>query len=191
MKIFETFLYSNVDASYWGEWGDELKKYCETISEYDGGVQVSNAGGWQSKEFNWDNPRYLNADIFQKLQTSIENCLRQAKMRENVQATFKNFWINVNPPKSYNHTHIHPGSQLSGVFYVKVPPNSGGIVFANSLEEVNPLSTFTYDQSADHMVINPTEGQTLIFNSYLPHSVDMNRSDDNRISIAFNILLSK
>ena len=191
MKIFETFLYSNIDLTYLEKWDKQLKEYCEIASQFDKGVTVSNAGGWQSQEFNWNNLKYFDMKMFENIQSSITKCLQQAKMCDNVQATFKNFWINVNPPGSYNHTHIHPGSQLSGVFYVKVPSNSGGIVFSNNLEELNPLSKFTYDQGPDHMTINPKEGQTLIFNSYLPHSVDVNKSNDTRISIAFNILLSK
>ena len=36
-----------------------------------------------------------------------------------------NMWANINYPGSYNKQHIHPNSQWSGVYYVKVPKNSG------------------------------------------------------------------
>ena len=35
-----------------------------------------------------------------------------------------NMWANINYPGSYNKQHIHPNSQWSGVYYVKVPKNS-------------------------------------------------------------------
>lgn len=190
MKIFETFLYSNVDNSYY-EWSNDLKNHCEKLSHTEIGVGISNAGGWQSGEFNWDNLNYFDGLLFEKLQNSIAKCFTQFNMRNNVNATFKNFWINVNPPGSYNYAHIHPGAQLSGIFYVKVPLNSGAIVFDNNLAQLNPLSQFMDDQGSDYHEVNPVEGQTLIFNSYVQHSVNINKSNENRISIAFNILLSK
>ena len=36
-----------------------------------------------------------------------------------------NMWANINYPGSYNKQHMHPNSQWSGVYYVKVPKNSG------------------------------------------------------------------
>ena len=38
-------------------------------------------------------------------------------------------WININGPGNYNHSHNHPGCDLSGVLWLKVPENSGNIVF--------------------------------------------------------------
>ena len=36
-----------------------------------------------------------------------------------------NMWANINPTYSYNKTHTHPNSMWSGVYYIKVPKNSG------------------------------------------------------------------
>ena len=38
-----------------------------------------------------------------------------------------NMWANINPTHSYNKTHTHPNSLWSGVYYIKVPKNSGKI----------------------------------------------------------------
>jgi ectoine hydroxylase-related dioxygenase (phytanoyl-CoA dioxygenase family) len=36
--------------------------------------------------------------------------------------------------------------------------------------------------------IEPEEGSLIIFPSYLPHSVEPNKHDEERISISFNVL---
>jgi len=187
--VFETFLNTRVDPDY-DKISDKLIKLCEELPSKESGVNYSNAGGWQSEPFNWDHPKYLGPEMFSYVQNSIIECVRDLPVKQNVGALFKNFWINVNPPGTYNTTHIHPGAQLSGIFYVKVPDNSGNIVFENTLEQHNPLSQFLYGVPTETASVTPTAGQTIIFNSHLPHSVELNMSNENRISIAFNILLS-
>lgn len=38
-------------------------------------------------------------------------------------------------------------------------------------------------------MVRVREGTLLLFPSYLEHSVDANRSDDERVSISFNLML--
>ena len=45
----------------------------------------------------------------------------------NLKPGLGNMWANINYPGSYNKQHIHPNSQWSGVYYVKVPKNSGSL----------------------------------------------------------------
>ena len=48
---------------------------------------------------------------------------------------------------------------------------------ANGITELNALTA----------KINVTEGDLLIFPAYLPHSVEENKSDEDRVIISFNI----
>ena len=43
-----------------------------------------------------------------------------------------NMWANINYPGSYNKQHIHPNSQWSGVYYVKVPEELRKIICRRS-----------------------------------------------------------
>ena len=45
--------------------------------------------------------------------------------------TLYNLWYNVNGLSSFNKPHTHPGSIVSGVYYISIPQNSGNIVFLN------------------------------------------------------------
>jgi uncharacterized protein (TIGR02466 family) len=101
-------------------------------------------------------------------------------------------WVNFNDSReSMNTEHIHEET-FSGVFYLKAPEGSGKLVLRNP--GINRLwngcnLTNTKNQFTGDMIkIEPEEGSLIIFPSYLPHSVEPNKHDEERISISFNIL---
>ena len=105
-----------------------------------------------------------------------------------------NIWCNVNKQYDYNHMHLHPYSFLSGVYYTKVPNNSGGINFVHS----NDLMQYDWPKymfdtpnwyNALSYYLEPQTGDTLIFPSWLKHEVTHNTSTEDRISYAFNFRL--
>ena len=104
-----------------------------------------------------------------------------------------NFWCNINYKNNYNLSHIHPKTYFSGVYYLKVPKNSGQIVFNNSnifLRMHPELETACNNPNFNVCrEVNPKEDLLLMFPSYLVHEVEKNNSDDKRISISFNLIL--
>jgi len=110
-----------------------------------------------------------------------------------------NYWININSPNSYNKSHCHPSSFLSGCLYIKVPDkNCGSIIFENpSCDLISSYMEFYYKLSDEYSnlfplnwVHEPIEGKCLIFPSWLKHSVEPNLSKEDRISISFNVGIS-
>ena len=103
-------------------------------------------------------------------------------------------WANVNSKYSYHEQHIHPNSFLSGVYYVKVPKNSGQINFIdpkNSMRslELEPDRTKQLTDPLRRQIdVTPEDGLLLLFPSWLSHEVQQNTTDDERISIAFNLI---
>ena len=91
-----------------------------------------------------------------------------------------------------NSEHVH-GEILSGVFYLKAPPESGKLVLSNpglnrlwgGCSLVKEKNQFT----GEMMRIEPEEGSILLFPSCIPHSVETNSHDDERISISFNLMV--
>lgn len=79
------------------------------------------------------------------------------------------------------HNHMDPNCfdkhKWSGVYYVKIPKNSGKIVFQYNEHK---YSTKRYWYQA-------VEGDFLIFPSHLDHFVTKNLTNENRIVISFNI----
>ena len=104
-------------------------------------------------------------------------------------------WINRNPKGASNtrHTHITYSRPLllSGVYYIKVPENSGRIRFYDPrlISLMNPPDYEYYHDSQLYNFIEPQEDMILFFPSWLEHDVEVNQSNEERISIGFNIFV--
>jgi uncharacterized protein (TIGR02466 family) len=101
-------------------------------------------------------------------------------------------WLNINDSRQcMNGEHIH-GDVLSGVFYLKAPEGSGKLILKNpginQMWSGCNLTTQKNQFTGESIRIEPVEGNIILFPSYLPHSVDTNNHDDERISISFNII---
>ena len=101
-------------------------------------------------------------------------------------------WVNFNSSREcINTEHVHEET-FSGVFYLKAPPQSGKLVLKNPginrLWNGCNLTSSKNQFTGDMLKIEPEEGSLIIFPSYLPHSVEPNCHDEERISISFNIL---
>ena len=101
-----------------------------------------------------------------------------------------NYWTNVNKPGSLNmiHNHVMASCHLSGVYYVQ-GVDTGAIRFYTHEQLYNLIPTgMPYGNKIGHA---PSDGDILLFPSYLQHDVDVNLSKKNRITIAFNVILKK
>lgn len=100
-------------------------------------------------------------------------------------------WININDYKSFNRKHNHPGSVLSGAYYISCHQDSRSpICFYRTREftdcgwEQQSLNNSVDLQSSyEHY---PKENDLIIFPSFLDHDVGPNNSSHNRISLSFN-----
>ena len=163
----------------------DMKDYILKIKEEEPeGVKKTNYGGWQSKNYK-EFPKVFKL-IADKIDSTIKSCAKQIGVPE---LSLKSFWCNVNTYGDYNTLHNHRGSILSGVFYVDVPDeNMGNINFQRSddieyyLPPLNNYNNFTGEKAS----YKPESGKVLIFPSWLKHSVDGSRSEQQRISISFN-----
>ena len=103
-------------------------------------------------------------------------------------------WLQFNQPGSYFIRHDHYGALVSGVLYLQVPKESGEIIFHNPIEARRVSNTFfdrakkeENDYNFSHVKYKPVVGKMLIFESWLQHTVEQNKSNSNRISVSFNI----
>lgn len=101
-------------------------------------------------------------------------------------------WANINPPGHSHVVHTHPNNFLSGVYYLRAPERSGDIEFIDPRQQALVLQPRVKQQTRENawkQRISPQEGQLLIFHSWFQHQVQENLSDEERISISFNIML--
>jgi uncharacterized protein (TIGR02466 family) len=152
------------------------------------GVIISNRGGWQSpSDFYLDESFNIFTDYI----------LKHALMglgHYDLDFKLSNMWININKKGDYNISHNHPQSIISGVFWAKTPEKCGSLVFHSPndftqnllLENVQPEVEKKQNYSSFYN-FTPKEGTMIIFPSDLLHAVESNESDEDRISIAFNL----
>ena len=99
----------------------------------------------------------------------------------------KNSWLNVTVKGDSHNHHCHPGYAISGTYYYRINEEQGSISFNNP----NPAmmhGQFPQGQLSPQTVdVVPDDGDILLFPSWLVHTTRKNRSEEDRISIAFNI----
>ena len=157
---------------------DRLKKVIKDFVKSQESVVKSNRGGYQGHDFNdeiWCN---TIASSIPHLEEKPFNAVRIFS------------WVNINSNSDYNtrHSHFNTSNFLSGVYYVSVPENSGKIGFYDP----RPWMTDTPDNVYFHgghrcYKIQPEEGMVIFFPPWLEHDVEPNKSNEERISIAFNV----
>ena len=162
------------------------------------GVQQSNKGGWQSDnlvEETHEGFIRFKKEINRHLQIYHAEIFDGMEFNENVTQHIDNMWVNINEKHHYNDWHVHPGSALSGVFYIKHDGSkeNGDIVFKRSNSLYFSLSHWPggliktlNEVTAEIINIKPRPNMLLIFPAWLEHKVEMNLKDDNRISLSFN-----
>ena len=170
---------------------DIIKKLCHQERLKDSkGVIKSNLGGWQS-----DNIIYPDSPFF-FLQDIEKICQEVAKdvLKINKSIFLNNAWININQKDNLNQVHTHPNNILSGVYYVKTPEKCGNIVFRHPGFDMMERDWEDIVSDSNHNVYNsdtwwlPPKANTLyIFPSWIKHLVGPNMSDEERISISFNV----
>ena len=101
-------------------------------------------------------------------------------------------WINIFKPGAQEAQHSHDGSLLSCSYYVEAPKDCGCIVMPDPIGARRSYREFTKTTGNDlltrrDIAVDPQPGRLVMFESWLPHYVQCNKSDQVRISIAINL----
>lgn len=176
-------------TSIWLEEISDQKKLIENIikikKEDTGSIQKSNQGGWQSRAYS----NNCNSFLVSTIEEVIEKVrIVYSELGINREPLLKNYWFNCNFLNDYNLRHVHAYSFVSVVLYVKVPKNSGNLVFdrPDNFEHFIDGSFVPTEQNVRSFYIVPRDNLLVMFPSYLPHYVEKSNSSEERISIAFN-----
>tara|TARA_Y100000004_G_scaffold195987_1_gene264590 strand:+ start:2502 stop:3113 length:612 start_codon:yes stop_codon:yes gene_type:complete len=169
----------------------ELKDTALTLEKTGERREISNSGGYQSNAFTIKDP--LVYKFWFEILPTIQNMLSLYNIGYNYDTNIDNLWFNVNRKHNYNHIHMHPGSEFSGVYYLEAPTDCGNLTFYNPNKALNNVVFYnrnfgTYNEfNSLQYHVKPKKNLLVLFPAFLEHSVDMNLSDEPRISLAFNI----
>ena len=173
---------------------DKVINECNKFKNNNTSRKRSNEGGWQSYDLNYNNLKDNGYNETVKLIDTIDNILTSIVQELNVKPlVIDNMWININSKHNFNWSHCHPGSVLSGTFYVDVPEDSNSNFIFEQDKNVSMSNYSEWIKKTDifdlEWKIEPCNNLLLLFPSYLTHKVTPNLSDKERISIAFNTII--
>ena len=171
---------------------DELKEFCYFEKLKSPGKEVSNYGGWQSNNYQFDQPELgiLSKKITEKLTDLLPNLGIKTKFE------VTNCWFNINGEHDFNLPHVHGFSTLAGIFYISAPANSGKLILRNPIaghgfcidgsfvENWNEFNSSTWE-------IEPEVNKLVIWPAWIDHYTLPNQSKNDRISLAFNISICR
>lgn len=152
------------------------------------GVSHSNIGGWQSIDYMYnDISRYCDLkNIGLILKKISDECLPLIKDDLKTPLSFRlgNFWLNVNRKNNYNCMHVHPGGTLSGVFYLT---HSTAAIKFQLFDSLDFWLSSLFSKHTTTWLFEPQKKDVFFFPAWVPHAVEDNKTEDIRVSIAFNI----
>ena len=187
--IFSTPLWTTIVPNY-EEINKNMNQYIEKLKKIDSkGKFKSNLIGWHSQNFNLQDPEpqfFING-ISKILNESMNDMgwdLNKNKLK------ITGMWTIINPTNASNSRHIHSNNYISAAYYLKAPENCGDIMFYDprSAKVIKtPILVNSNQLNMEVVNVTPKEGLLVLFPSYLHHSVGINKSNEDRIVISFNV----
>ena len=103
-----------------------------------------------------------------------------------VTANIREVWLNISKKGGYQEAHTHGDVMFSGVLYLQVNEESGYFQFVNPLESEAILMGYS-DIFQELYTIFPKNGMIVLFPGWMRHKALPNRTNQDRISISFNV----
>ena len=118
---------------------------------------------------------YIDVNKIPELKVIVNAALEYAENILNIkkEKLAFGFWLNAMAAGNVttSHTHDDDEEMLSCVYYIKVPKESGDLIITEHNKKI---------------IIKPEEGSFIFFSPDTLHEVSKNKSEESRLSIAFN-----
>ena len=193
-KLFYTPLWQEDLAGAADDWPEQREAMLAKVYDMERagkGVTKTNFGGWQSGD-----DIYVHAE-FHWVLNHIMRLSNEIAPEYSPGLQFNNghIWANINRKSDFNAVHTHPNCLLSGVIYLKASAEAQGTIQFFDARDGSPTSHWNCfapleDRTLlteDVYTVNPVEGLMLFFPSWLRHWVTPNLTDDDRVSLSFNV----
>jgi uncharacterized protein (TIGR02466 family) len=125
------------------------------------------------------------------LKLEIDNCCNhfiKNILSMNCSFNIFNSWFTKTKPSGFSDSHVHSNSWFSGCFYPEHNKDFNIKFYNDNLFAFkDDINNFGIYNSRD-WIINPQKNQLILFFSTLRHEICQNKSEQDRYSLAFNVL---
>lgn len=127
-------------------------------------------------------------NLKERIQKQVDKFCYQLGITENVKIA--NMWFNISNKGDFNFPHSHPGSIISGVFYIE-SLGSSDIVFYNNHYLVNNFicSGKENNLSRPDLPFRCMKGELLMWPGHIVHGNPAQKDDGQKIALSFNSLI--
>ena len=180
-----------------------VDRFDEVQNELDTCIKDINFGmrdGWSSTHYLSDPYFQSNLIIESNLhifKSEIEKHLKEYCTKTGVPAgsngswndnySIISSWFALFKKGNYAHIHNHGDCDIAGVYYFKKSGNDGNLFFCTP----NKAEDTSFIFNSRRIVTNSKEGEILLFPGFLDHGVQTNDTDDERVSLSFNIYFDR
>ena len=177
------------------EYNKKLSEYIYNLNKEDKeGVQRSNRGGWHSNSFKLKDTNSIQHKFAMETTKYVFDAIQTYGWElEPDKVICSEMWAIINKKENFNVRHTHPNCNLSAAYYVKAPQDCGKFTIENphSISKHSyPISNRKTEFNSRLEKLEIKEGDLLVFPAYLPHGVEENKSNEDRIVISFNIIIN-
>jgi uncharacterized protein (TIGR02466 family) len=191
IPIFPTLIVKNDTNPAFGRIEESFLNYAYSEMASSPGVLKSNKGGWQSVSTLKDREDFIPYSQFLLDQSHIA---LGKLFTYNTKLELLSCWFNCNRDDNGNEWHIHPSADVAGCLWLKTTENSGPLSFMNPHQYDHYLwhekcksimkEKYAFD---GNLFIKPIAGTIILFPPNTFHKVMPNDTDEERMSIAFNL----
>ena len=118
------------------------------------------------------------------------------KIEKSINFYITNSWIVKHEKNNWSQKHYHDNSLISGIYYFNVNEETGKLIFHKEHHFLNlfpSILNIPFDESSifnsSEVIIEPNNGDLIMFPSHLLHSVSENKSDIDRYCLVFNCFI--
>lgn len=137
---------------------------------------------------------YYNLNLF----NFIDICLLDIKSKlfsEEINLNIISCWANKTTKGQKHHRHSHINSIMSGIFYLTSHPTGETVFYQpNPWFYLERMQIFRFSKDVSLLdlkqEVKPQKGNLVIFPSQVEHSVNENKDEEDRYTIAFNVFFS-
>lgn len=159
-------------------------------------VNNTTRGGWQSLDLTRDaTPSPLLDYLRRMIDAAVEDYAQSITAVEHLpfrrarpQQWSLVMWTTVLQAGGFQEPHIHSDGWLSGVYYVQTPVQTAGSAAGAGVIEFGRGPASIPLAAGPVLTLSPQAGMMLLFPSYMYHSTRPHEGEQERISIAFDIV---